>query len=77
MERTIQDESTQGKTGREVFSGKAEANGTIKAELMQYEHHPDGKIPLTPHTVTVNSGSSTRATTITMDRPRSHRFDGS
>ena len=70
------DVSIQDNRGREVFSGKADAHGTIKAELMQYEHHPDKKIALTPHTVTVKSGGSERATTMTMDRPGSYRVDG-
>jgi hypothetical protein len=62
-------------TGREVHFGKTDNHGIVKTELTHYLQTPNGKNVLTPHTVKVTAGGDTATTTITMDRPRTYRFD--
>jgi len=59
--------SVKDKTGKEVFSGAADAKGIVNAPLVQYVRKMTGKTEMTPHTVTVE-GRGTRA--VTMDRRR-------
>lgn len=60
------------RAGDDVFSGRMPDSGAVQVLLGQYRCKPDGKIELTPHTVTV--GGSTK--TITADRTRAYRVMG-
>ena len=60
------------KAGDDIFSDRIPASGAVEVSLVQYRHEPDGKIELTPHTVTV--GRSTKM--ITADRPRAYQVTG-
>ena len=56
------------RTGKEVFKGKADANGLCVARLLQYRQTPKGKTSLTPHTVKIAQGGKSATKTVTMDK---------
>jgi hypothetical protein len=58
------------KTGKEVFRGKAGAEGLCRARLMQYRRTPEGKTPLTPHQVRAVRGAASVTKNVTVDRTR-------
>jgi len=56
--------------GEAVFSGRADEQGRLGVPLMQYVHRPDGKTPLTPHTISLTAAGRTLTRQVEMDRPR-------
>jgi hypothetical protein len=57
-------------TGKEVFTGRADNDGLVKSQLMEYLRKPDGKTVLTPHTVKVTDGAKAAAKQVAMDKPQ-------
>ena len=58
------------KDGNEVFSGKADAAGVVKAPLSQYLVNAQGKTFFTPHAFKVEKAGGHTEKTVTMDRKR-------
>jgi len=56
--------------GEPVFSGRADDGSRLSIPLVQYVHRPDGKVPLTLHTVSVTAAGRTTTRQIEIDRPR-------
>ena len=56
--------------GKEVFSGKASAEGTAAAEVIEYSRSGSRKTPFTPHSVVVRSGTAEKSATVTVDSPK-------
>ena len=57
--------------GVEVFSGQADASGTVSVVLVEYLEESSGRTYSTPHTVTVDLAGQSDWTTVTMDATKS------
>lgn len=58
------------KTGKQVFSGVADAQGAARAALVEYTRNAQGKTLLTPHSVSVETNGRKAEKTLTMARTR-------
>ena len=62
------------KTGKEVFTGQADAKGVLHAPLTQYLRKQSGRTPMTPHKITTVKGNARAEKTVTMDAAKEIRF---
>jgi len=62
--------TVQDRNAKEVFSGVVSNTGVLYIKLVQYVHKPEGKVLLTPHTVTVYQGDTSSKRRINMNKKR-------